>query len=206
MTDLICKPKTGTCSVRSELSDELSVHLQRKMSWEEGYLETFLKQNICHQLISHDLTLSHFFSPLSNTPSLMNASPGQAETSPWQFTFSVPTYKNSWAIKIFHGRILYNIATGMLYRPTLWHYLVQEPLEIIQKHFLQSIIYMDPILLADSKTNTLEKCRMKQKILPSWGLQLFPQKIQGRNSVNYLEYKKGLQKIDHRKYKSEENN
>ena len=34
-----------------------------------------------------------------------------------------------------------------------------------------------------------------KKILPCWGLQIAPEKIQRGDSINYLGYKIGLQKI-----------
>jgi hypothetical protein len=49
---------------------------------------------------------------------------------------------------------------------------------------------MDDILLADANTDNLEK-RFKeaQGILPSWGLQIAPDKLQREDSINYLGYK-----------------
>ena len=55
---------------------------------------------------------------------------------------------------------------------------------------------MDDILLADSKADILEKMFEKLKeVLPRWGLQIAPEKIQKGESINYLGYKIGLQKI-----------
>ena len=34
-----------------------------------------------------------------------------------------------------------------------------------------------------------------KKVLPKWGLQIVPEKIQREDSVNYLGYRTGLQKI-----------
>ena len=46
------------------------------------------------------------------------------------------------------------------------------------------------------QTDTLERMLEKVKIiLPKWGLQIAPEKIQRRDSVNYLGYRIGLQKI-----------
>ncbi|KAL6035037.1 hypothetical protein STEG23_037457 [Scotinomys teguina] len=72
------------------------------------------------------------------------------------------------------------------------------PLEVIHKKFPKSIIYhyMDDILLADSNADTLERLFEEvKKILPCWGLQIAPEKIQKGDSINYLGYKIGLQKI-----------
>ena len=55
---------------------------------------------------------------------------------------------------------------------------------------------MDEILLSDSNIDTLERMFEKVKIiLPKLGLQLAPEKIQRGDSVNYLGYRIGLQKI-----------
>ncbi|KAL6031270.1 hypothetical protein STEG23_018611 [Scotinomys teguina] len=73
-----------------------------------------------------------------------------------------------------------------------------KPLEVICKKFPKSIIYhyMDDILLADSNADTLERLFEEvKKILPCWGLQIAPEKIQKGDSINYLGYKIGLQKI-----------
>ncbi|KAL6091369.1 hypothetical protein STEG23_030322 [Scotinomys teguina] len=72
------------------------------------------------------------------------------------------------------------------------------PLEVIRKKFPKSIIYhyMDDILLAYSNADTLERLFEEvKKILPYWGLQIAPEKIQKGDSINYLGYKIGLQKI-----------
>ena len=62
---------------------------------------------------------------------------------------------------------------------------------------------MDDILLADSKIETLEKMFEKVKeVLPRWGLQIAPEKIQKGDSINYLGYKIGLQKIRPQKVQS----
>lgn len=85
----------------------------------------------------------------------------------------------------------------MLNSPTLCQYFVQQPLEIIHKQFPQSIIYhyMDDILLADSDKDVLENMfKMTQRILPCWGLQIAPEKIQRVHSINYLGYKISQQK------------
>lgn len=53
---------------------------------------------------------------------------------------------------------------------------------------------MDDALLADSNDNTVEKMFEEvMKILPCWGLQITPKKIQRGDSINYLGYKIGLQ-------------
>ena len=59
---------------------------------------------------------------------------------------------------------------------------------------------MDDILLADANTDNLEK-RFKeaQGILPSWGLQIAPDKLQREDSINYLGYKISQQKIQAQK-------
>ncbi|KAL6087838.1 hypothetical protein STEG23_011789 [Scotinomys teguina] len=86
----------------------------------------------------------------------------------------------------------------MLNSPTLCQYFVQQQLEVIRKKFPKSIIYhyVDDILLADSNADTLERLFEEvKKILPCWGLQIAPEKIQKGDSINYLGYKIGLQKI-----------
>jgi hypothetical protein len=47
----------------------------------------------------------------------------------------------------------------MLSSPNLCQYYVEQPMEMIRKQFLQSIIYhyMDDILLTDSEINVLER-------------------------------------------------
>ena len=55
---------------------------------------------------------------------------------------------------------------------------------------------MDDILLSDSNADTLEKMFEEEKKVPyKWGLQIVPEKIQRGDSVNYLGYRRGLQKI-----------
>ena len=55
---------------------------------------------------------------------------------------------------------------------------------------------MDDILLSDSTIDTLERMFEEvKKVLPKWGLQIAPEKIQRGDSVNYLGYRIGLQKI-----------
>ena len=56
---------------------------------------------------------------------------------------------------------------------------------------------MDDILISDKKKDTLERLFEEVKIvLPiKWGLQIAPEKIQRGDSVNYLGYKIGLQRI-----------
>ena len=64
--------------------------------------------------------------------------------------------------------------------------------------FPQSIIYhfMDGILLADSDINIVERMFDEvKKNLPSWGLQITPEKIQRGDSINYLGYKISLQRV-----------
>ncbi|KAL6083314.1 hypothetical protein STEG23_007305 [Scotinomys teguina] len=112
-----------------------------------------------------------------------------------RFAFTVPTYNNSQPVKRYQWRVL---PQGMLKSPTLCQYFVQQPLEVILKKFPKSIIYhyMDDILLADSNADTLERLFEEvKKILPCWGLQIAPEKIQKGDSINYLGYKIGLQKI-----------
>ena len=86
----------------------------------------------------------------------------------------------------------------MLNSPTLCQDFASQPLEIIRKQFPKSITYhyMDDILLSDSNIDTLERMFGEIKnVLPKWGLQIAPEKIQRGNSVNYLGYWIGLQKI-----------
>ena len=55
---------------------------------------------------------------------------------------------------------------------------------------------MDDTLLSDSNLVTLEKMIEEIKIiLLKWGLQIAPEKIQRKDSVNCLGYRIGLQKI-----------
>ena len=55
---------------------------------------------------------------------------------------------------------------------------------------------MDDILISNSNIDTLERMFEEVKIiLPKWGLQIAPEKIQRGDSVNYLGYRIGLQKI-----------
>ncbi|KAL6086199.1 hypothetical protein STEG23_010845 [Scotinomys teguina] len=112
-----------------------------------------------------------------------------------RFAFTVPTYNNSQPVKRYQWRVL---PQGMLNSPTLCQYFVQQPLEVIRKKFPKSIIYhyMDDILLTDSNADALERLFEEvKKILPCWGLQIAPEKIQKGDSINYLGYKIGLQKI-----------
>ena len=52
------------------------------------------------------------------------------------------------------------------------------------------------ILLADSDTDTLGKMFDKiKRILPCWGLQIVPENTQRGESINYLGYNIGLQKV-----------
>ena len=55
---------------------------------------------------------------------------------------------------------------------------------------------MDDILLPNSNIDPVERMFEEVKIiLPKWGLQIAPEKIQRGDSVNYLGYRIGLQKI-----------
>ena len=55
---------------------------------------------------------------------------------------------------------------------------------------------MDDILLSDSNKDILESMFEEvKKVLPRWGLQTAPEKIQRGESINYLGYRIGLQKI-----------
>ena len=55
---------------------------------------------------------------------------------------------------------------------------------------------MDDILLSDSNKDTLESMFEEvKKVLPRWGLQIAPEKIQRGDSINYLGYRIGLEKI-----------
>lgn len=57
-------------------------------------------------------------------------------------------------------------------------------------------------LLADSMADTLEKMFWEiTKILPCWGFQIVPLKIQRGEYFNYLQYSVGLQNLDPKKYK-----
>jgi hypothetical protein len=72
---------------------------------------------------------------------------------------------------------------GTLNSPTLCQKFVQQPLKIIHRQFPQTIIH-DEILLADSNEDTLEKMfKETQRILPYWGLQTAPEKLQRGNSL-----------------------
>lgn len=54
---------------------------------------------------------------------------------------------------------------------------------------------MDDVLLADSDKDTLEKMfKRTQRILPCWGLQTAPEKIQRVHFINYSGYKISQQK------------
>lgn len=83
-------------------------------------------------------------------------------------------------------------------------YFVQQPLEAISKQFLQSKIYfyVDDILLADSVAYTLENIFDEVKnICLAGDYKLLLKK---RDSVNYLGYEIGLQKIQLQKVKIKE--
>ena len=55
---------------------------------------------------------------------------------------------------------------------------------------------MDDILLSDSNIDTVERMFEEvTKVLPKRKLQIAPEKIQRGDSVNYLGYRIGLQKI-----------
>ena len=55
---------------------------------------------------------------------------------------------------------------------------------------------MNDILLSDSSKDTSERMLEEVKnVLPKWGFQIAPEKIQRGDSVNFLGYKIGLQKI-----------
>ena len=89
----------------------------------------------------------------------------------------MPTSNNSQPTRRYQCTIL---PQGMLNSPTLSHYFVNKPLEIIHKQFPKSIIYhyMDDILLSDSNKDTLESMFEEvKKVLPRWGLQIAPEKI-----------------------------
>ena len=112
-----------------------------------------------------------------------------------KFAFTVPTYNNSQPARRYQWTVL---PQGMLNSPTLCQYFVSQPLKIIRKQFPKSIIYhyMDDILISDQNKDTLERLFEEVKIvLPKWGLQIAPEKIQRGDSVNYLGYKIGLQRI-----------
>lgn len=74
---------------------------------------------------------------------------------------------------------------------------VQNLLEIIHVQFLQSIIwcFIDAILLTKSKVFRKIMFKKVKKVLPYWGLQIAPKKVQRGGSINYIGYKLGLQKI-----------
>ena len=112
-----------------------------------------------------------------------------------KFAFTVPTYNNSQPARRYQWTVL---PQGMLNSPTLCQYFVSQPLKIIRKQFPKSIIYhyMDDILISDQNKDTLERLFEEVKlVLPKWGLQIAPEKIQRGDSVNYLGYKIGLQRI-----------
>ena len=109
--------------------------------------------------------------------------------------FTVPTLNNSQPVRRYQWRVL---PQGMLNSPTLCQHFVQQPLEIIRKKFSQSLVYhyMTDILLSDSNKETLEcMFEMVKEVLPRWGLQIAPEKIQRGDSINYLGYKIDLQRI-----------
>ena len=55
---------------------------------------------------------------------------------------------------------------------------------------------MDNILLSDSNAGASERMFEEvKKVWPNWGLQFTPEKIQSGDSVSYLGFKIGLQKI-----------
>ena len=55
---------------------------------------------------------------------------------------------------------------------------------------------MDDILLSDSNKDTLESMFEEvKKVLPRWGLKIASEKIQRGDSINYLGYRIGLEKI-----------
>ena len=55
---------------------------------------------------------------------------------------------------------------------------------------------MDDNLISDQNKDTLERLFEEVKrVLPKWGLQIAPEKNQRGDSVNYLGYKIGLQRI-----------
>ena len=59
---------------------------------------------------------------------------------------------------------------------------------------------MDDILLSYSNKDTLESMFEEvKKVLPRWGLQIAPEKIQRGDSINYLGYRIGLEKIQMQK-------
>ena len=112
-----------------------------------------------------------------------------------KFAFTVPTYNNSQPTRRYQWTVL---PQGMLNSPTLCQYFVNKQLKIIRKQFPKSIIYhyMDDILLSDSNKDTLENMFEEvKKVLPRWGLQIAPEKIQRGDSINYLGYRIGLEKI-----------
>ena len=105
------------------------------------------------------------------------------------FVFTVPAYNNSQHSRRYQWAIFPH---GMLNSPSFCQYFVNQPLQIIRKTFPKLIVYhyMDDILLSDLNMHTLERLFEEIKIvLPKWGLQIAPEKIQ-RGA-----YKIGLQKI-----------
>ncbi|MGE9574186.1 reverse transcriptase domain-containing protein [Escherichia coli] len=112
-----------------------------------------------------------------------------------KFAFTVPTLNNSQPVRRYQWRVL---PQGMLNSPTLCQHFVQQPLEIIGKEFSQSLFYhyMDDILLSDSNKETLgHMFDMVKEVLPHWGLQIAPEKIQRGDSINYLGYKVDIQRV-----------
>lgn len=66
---------------------------------------------------------------------------------------------------------------------------------------------MDEILLIDSDANTLEKYLKKwRNFYLVCDFKLLPKELQIGNSINNIGYKIGLQKFNHRNYKSGEMN
>ena len=112
-----------------------------------------------------------------------------------KFAFTVTTYNSSQPTRRYQQTVL---PKGMLNSPTLCQYFLSQPLEIIWKQFPKSIIYhyMDDILLSDSNKDTLESMFEEvKKVLPRQGLQIASEKIQRGDSINYLGYRIGLEKI-----------
>lgn len=119
-----------------------------------------------------------------------------------KFTFLVFALNHSHPLKRYHWKV---VAQRMLNSSTLCQYFMQQPLEIIHRQFLWSIIchYMDDILLSDSDRDVLENTfKVTQRILPCWGLQIALEKIQRGDILSYLCYKISQQKFYHICYQS----
>ena len=100
----------------------------------------------------------------------------------------MPIYSNSQHAKRYQKEV---VPQEMLNSLTLCQYFIWQLSENIPKQFPESIVYnyMDDILLSDSNADTLE--RMFEEV----GYYKLLLKTTKKDSINYLGYKIGLQKI-----------